>query len=108
MAKQKDIAELTAQLMSNYRLDSQQAAELAVILTKLAKKLHSLSLTQSNIGLTDAQKLTKQRTRGRVKELLEAIGAQFECDGDPRGFMIYLTLPNGATNSWRGTWGIHE
>jgi hypothetical protein len=45
---------------------------------------------------------TEQRIEARITDLLAPYGIIPHFSGDPRGFCVKLTLPDGAWNTWGG------
>jgi Ethanolamine utilization protein EutJ (predicted chaperonin) len=56
-----------------------------------------------NFGLTGRQERRKQNLQTRIKTVLERAGlALNHFNSDPRGYAVYLDLPDGSCNSFGG------
>ena len=80
-----------------------QAAEDAAELCRLADSLNRLNETACNSGLSTQQETRQQKLQERVKAVLEIAGLPLNhFEGDPRGFAVYIDLPDGHYNSFGG------
>ena len=77
----------------------QNAAELC----RLANSLSHLNEIACNCGLTERQERRKQNLQTRIKAVLEGAGLVLNhFNNDPRGYAVYLDLPDGSYNSFGG------
>jgi len=62
-----------------------------------------LSKIACNSGLTERQERRKQNLQTRIKAALERAGLVLNhFESDPRGYAVYLDLPDGSYNSFGG------
>ncbi len=79
------------------------AAHDARELCRLATSLNRLNEIACNSGLTERQQRRKQNLQTRIKSLLERTGLVLNhFESDPRGYAVYLDLPDGSYNSFGG------
>lgn len=83
------------------------ARRAAVYLMRYAAKLHQLAEDDCNYGLTAQQQAAKRRTIVQAKKYALMAGcAGIETSGDPRGCVLKLVFPDGATNGFGEGWGV--
>lgn len=76
-------------------------------LYRLARKIQRYNTESCNRELTEAEESRDEKAREKVHALCAAAGIHAKTNGDPRGYAIKLTLPNGRGNSpWEPIWGI--
>src|SRR6201988_3984165 len=79
------------------------AARDAAELCRLANSLNRLNEIACNSGLTERQERRKQNLQTRIKAVLESAGLVLNYfNSDPRGYAVYLDLPDGSYNSFGG------
>src|SRR5207245_1135966 len=72
-------------------------------LCRLATSLNRLNEIACNSGLTERQERRKQNLQTRIKAVLEGAGLVLNhFNNDPRGYAVYLDLPDGCYNSFGG------
>jgi hypothetical protein len=77
------------------------AAQDAAELCRLANSLNRLNEIACNSGLTERQERYKQNLRTRIKAVLERAGLVLNhFNNDPRGYAVYLDLPDGSYNGF--------
>ena len=75
----------------------------ATELCRLANSLNRLNEIACNFGLTERQERRKQNLQTRIKAVLERAGLVLNhFETDPRGYAVYLDLPDGSYNSFGG------
>src|SRR5437016_14571470 len=80
-----------------------EAAQNAAELCRLANSLSHLTEIACNCGLTEWQERRKQNLQTRIKAMLEGAGLVLNpFNNDPRGYAVYLDLPDGTYNSFGG------
>jgi hypothetical protein len=79
------------------------AAQDAAELCRFATSLNRLNEIACNFGLTERQEQRKQNLQTRIKAALERAGLVLNhFNSDPRGYAVYLDLPDGSYNSLGG------
>ena len=87
----------------------QQIASGAVELLGLADRLQRYAETGCNYQLTPAQETRIANLEKRVKAICGGWGVGVKFNGDPRGYVVRLMLPDESYNTWGGKdegWGI--
>jgi hypothetical protein len=96
-------AVLSAYIASVGKRTPREAASDAAELCRLANLLSRLNEIACNNGLTERQERRKQSLQIRIKFVLERTGlALNHVESDPRGYAVYLDLPDGSYNSFGG------
>jgi hypothetical protein len=96
-------AVLSAYIVSVGKLTPREAAQDAVELCRLANSLSRLNEIACNNGLTERQERRKQNLQTRINAALEGTGLVLNhFESDPRGYAVYLDLPDGSYNSFGG------
>ena len=96
-------AVLSAYIASIGKRTPREAAQDATELCTLARALHRLNETACNYGLTPRQEKRMQILEGRVRTVLGQAGLTLNhFNGDPRGYAVYVDLPDGSYNSFGG------
>ena len=96
-------AVLSAYIASVGKRTPREAAQDATELCRLATSLNRLNEIACNFGLTERQERRKQNLQTWIKALLEQTGLVLNhFNNDPRGYAIYLDLPDGSYNSFGG------
>ena len=79
------------------------AAQDAADLCRLANSLNRLNEIACNCGLTERQERRRQNLQTRINAVLEQAGLVLNhFNSDPRGYAVYLDLPDGSYNSFGG------
>jgi len=105
MARKKDreVMEFAAVLAKELpKCSSYEIAELAADLITLGRRLSRLAVTHCNVGLTERDERSEERTEQRARELCEHYGLQAVFSGDPRGATLKIVMPSKISNSWGG------
>ena len=90
-------AVLSAYIVSIGKRTPRDAAQDAAELCGLATSLNRLSEIACNSGLTERQERRKQNLQTRIKAVLESAGLVLNhFNSDPRGYAVYLDLPDGC------------
>jgi len=64
---------------------------------------HRLNEIACNSGLTERLEQRKQKLQERIKTVLEDAGLILNhFESDPRGYAVYIDLPDGSYNSFGG------
>jgi hypothetical protein len=93
-------AVLSAYIASVGKRMPRDAAQDAAELCRLANSLSRLNEIACNSGLTERQEQRKQNLQTRIKSLLERTGLILNhFESDPRGYAVYLDLPDGSYNA---------
>jgi len=96
-------AVLSAYIASIGKRTPRDAAQDAADLCRLANSLNRLNEIARNCGLTERQERRKQNLQTRIKAVLEGAGLILNhFNNDPRGYAVYLDLPDGSYNSFGG------
>ena len=96
-------AVLSAYIASIGKRPPRDAAQHAAELCGLATSLNRLNEIACNSGLTERQERRKQNLQTRIKAVLEGAGLVLNhFNSDPRGYAVYLDLPDGSYNSFGG------
>jgi hypothetical protein len=96
-------AVLFAYIASVGKRTPREAASDAAELCRLAKSLSRLNEIGCNNGLTERQEQRKQKLQERIKTVLDCTGLILNhFESDPRGYAVYLDLPDGSYNSFGG------
>ncbi len=94
---------LSAYVASIGKRTPRDAAQDAAELCRLANSLNRLNEVACNSGLTERQERRKQNLQTRIKAVLEQAGLVLNhFNNDPRGYTVYLDLPDGSHNSFGG------
>src|SRR5690348_891368 len=94
---------VSAYIVSIGRRTRRDAAQDAAELCRLANSLNHLNEIACNDGLTERQERRKQNLQTRIKAVLEQAGLVLNhFNSDPRGYAVYLNLPDGSYNSFGG------
>ena len=103
MQTNKQEAVLSAYIASIGKCTPPEAAQDAAELCRLATSLSHLNEIACNSGLTKRQERRKQNLQTRIKAVLESTGLVLtHFNNDPRGYVVYLDLPDGSYNSFGG------
>jgi hypothetical protein len=103
MHTQTQEAVLSAYIASIGKRTPHEAAQDAIELCKSANSLNRLNEIACNFGLTERQERRRQNLQNRIKAVLEHTGlALNHFESDPRGYAVYLDLPDGSYNSFGG------
>jgi hypothetical protein len=95
---------LSAYIASTGKRSPREAAHDAAVLCSLARALHRLNETSCNYGLTPRQEKRMQRLEEKIRAILGRTGlALNHFNGDPRGYALYVDLPDGSYNSFGGS-----
>ncbi len=90
-------AVLSAYIASIGKRAPRAAAQDAAELCRLAISLNRLNEIACNSGLTERQERRKQNLQTRIKAALERTGLVLNhFNSDPRGYAVYLDLPDGS------------
>jgi hypothetical protein len=96
-------AVLSAFIASIGKCTPREAAHDATELCSLARALHRLNEVSCNCGLTPRQEKRMQNLEDKVRSILARAGmALNHFNGDPRGYAVYIDLPDGSYNSFGG------
>ena len=96
-------AVLSAYITSVGKRTPREAAQDAAELRRLANSLNRLNEIASNSGLTERQERRKQNLQTRIKAVLERAGLVLNhFESDPRGYAVYLDLPDGSYKNFGG------
>jgi hypothetical protein len=96
-------AVLSAYIVSVGKRAPREAAQDAADLCRLANSLNRLNEIACNSGLTERQERRMQSLQTRIKTVLERAGLVLNhFNNDPRGYAVYLDLPDGSYNSFGG------
>jgi hypothetical protein len=96
-------AVLSAYIVSTGKRMPREAAHDAAELCSLATSLNRLNEIACNSGLTERQERRKQNLQTRIMAVLEGAGLVLNhFNSDPRGYAVYLDLPDGSYNSFAG------
>jgi hypothetical protein len=96
-------AVLSAYIVSIGKRTPRDAAQDAAELCGLATSLNRLNEIACNSGLTERQERRKKNLQTRIKAVLERAGFVLNhFNNDPRGYAVYLYLPDGSYNSFGG------
>ena len=96
-------AVLSAYITSVGKRTPREAAQDAAELCRLANSLNCLNEIACNSGLTERQERRKQNLQTRIKAVLERAGLVLNhFESDPRGYAVYLDLPDGSYKSFGG------
>src|SRR5258708_16930748 len=94
---------LSADIASIGKRTPRDAAQDAAELCRLANSLNRLNEIACNSGLTERQQRRKQNLQTWIKAALERAGLVLNhFTSDPRGYPVYLDLPDGSYNSFGG------
>jgi hypothetical protein len=96
-------AVLSAYIASLGKRTPRQSADDAQELTSLANSLSRLNELACNCGLNEQQERRKRNLKARIKAVLDRTGLVLNhFESDPRGYAVYLDLPDGSSNSFGG------
>jgi hypothetical protein len=96
-------AVLSAYIASIQKRTPREAAHDATELYRLASSLHRFNEIECNCGLTERQEQRRQELQEQVKAVLDRAGLTLNhFQGDPRGYAVYIDLPDGSYNSFGG------
>jgi hypothetical protein len=94
---------VSAYIVSIGKRTPRDAAQDAAELCRFANSLNRLNEIACNFGLTERQERRKQHLQTRIKTVLERAGLVLNhFNSDPRGYAVYLDLPDGSYNSFGG------
>ncbi len=97
-------AVLSAYITSVGKRTPREAAQDAAELCRLSNSLNRLNEIASNSSLTERQERRKQNLQTRIKAVLERAGLVLNhFESDPRGYAVYLDLPDGSYKELRRT-----
>jgi|SRR5437868_14712293 len=103
MRTQTQEAVLSAYIASIGKRTPREAAHDAAELCKSANSLNRLNEIACNCGLSERQERRKQKLQERIKTVLERAGLILNhFENDPRGYAVYIDLPDGSYNSFGG------
>jgi hypothetical protein len=92
---------LSAYIASIGKRTPRDAAQDAAELCRLASSLNRLNEIACNLGLTERQERRKKNLQTRIKAVLERAGlVLYHFNNDPRGYAVYLDLPDGSVSDW--------
>lgn len=85
-----------------------QTADDAVTLRKLARRVQRIVEDGCNGAISEEQETVALRAiRDKATPIAERYGAGLAVGGDPRGFVLMLSLRSGRSNSFAGkAWGV--
>ena len=96
-------AVLSAYIASIGKRTPHEAAHDATELCRLANSLSRLNELACNSGFSERQERRKQQLQKRIKTVLVGAGLILNhFESDPRGFAVYIDLPDGSYNSFGG------
>jgi hypothetical protein len=73
----------------------------AARLSGIARRLHTMSETACNYGLSDAQEKSYDKLIEKAEKLAkDDLNTTIVFNGDPRGAPLYLVVPSGYTDDW--------
>jgi len=87
----------------------EQVVHGAVELLQLADRLQRYAEAACNYQLTETQEKRVATLEARVRAICSDWGFRVKFNGDPRGYVVRLLLPDGSYNTWGGReegWGI--
>ena len=94
---------MSAYIASIGKRTPREAAQDAAELSRLATSLSRLNEIACNSGLPERQERRKQNLQSRIEAVLERSGLVLNhFSNDPRGYAVYLDLPDGSYNSFGG------
>jgi hypothetical protein len=94
-------AVLSAYIASIGKRTPRDAVQDAAELCRFANSLDRLNEIACNSDLTERQERRKQNLQTRIKTVLERAGLVLNhFNSDPRGYAVYLDLPDGSYNSF--------
>jgi hypothetical protein len=96
-------AVLSAYIASIGKRTPREAAHDAAELYSLARALRRLNEVSCNYGLTPRQEKRMRGLEDSIRTVLGQTGlALNHSDNDPRGYSLYVNLPDGSYNSFGG------
>jgi hypothetical protein len=99
----QEAAVLSAYIASIGKRSPREAAHDAIELCKSANSLNRLNEIACNCGLNERQEQRKQKLQERIRTVLERAGLTLNhFESDPRGYAVYIDLPDGSYNSFGG------
>jgi hypothetical protein len=103
MREKTQEAVLSAYIATVGKRTPHEAANDATELCQLADSLNRLNEIACNCGLSERQERRKQKLQEGVKTVLDRTGLILNhFESDPRGYAVYLDLPDGFYNSFGG------
>src|SRR5437870_2457438 len=103
MRTQTQEAVLSAYIASIGKRTPHEAAHDAADLCRLANSLNRLNEIACNCGLSERQEQRQQQLQERIKAVLDRAGLILNhFESDPRGYAVYIDLPDGSYNSFGG------
>ena len=94
---------LAAYIVASGKRCPLDAARDASELCSLARSLHRLNEAACNYDLTERQKKRMRSLEKSVRSVLERAGLTLNhFNGDPRGYAVYIDLPDGSYNTLGG------
>jgi hypothetical protein len=94
---------LSAYIASIGKRTPREAAHDAAELCSLARALHRLNEAYCNYGLTRRQENRVRSLEDKVRTVLGPTGLTLNhFNGDPRGYALYIDLPDRSYNSFGG------
>jgi hypothetical protein len=103
MRTQTQEAVLSAYIASIGKHTPREAAHDATELCKSANSLNRLNEIACNSGLSERQEQRKQKLQQQIKTVLDRAGLVLNhFETDPRGYAVYIDLPDGSYNSFGG------
>jgi hypothetical protein len=103
MRTQTQEAVLSAYIASIGKRAPCEAAHDATEPCRLANSLNRLNELACNSGLSERQERRKQKLQERIKTVLDRAGLSLNhFESDPRGYAVYIDLPDGSYNSFGG------
>jgi hypothetical protein len=104
MRTQTQEAVLSAYIASIGKRTPREAAHDATELCKSANALNRLNEIACNCGLSGRQEQRKQKLQEGIKTVLDRTGLILNhFESDPRGYAVYIDLPDGSYNSFGGS-----
>jgi hypothetical protein len=96
-------AVLSAYIASMGKRTPHEAARDATELCNLANSLNRLNELDCNCGLNERQEQWKQKLQEQIKAVLDRTGLVLNhFESDPRGYAVYIDLPDSSYNSFGG------
>ena len=94
---------LAAYIVASGKRSPFDAAHDAAEFCSLARSLHRLYEAACNSGLTERQEKRAQKLEQKVRSVVERAGLTLNhFNADPRGYPVYVNLPDGSYNTLGG------
>lgn len=101
MTTRKDLIEFALLLGREVRTNPEQVMRLL----RMARSYQTLAVNDCNRGLTDKEEARREGLRVKIKAWAKYHKCGAVLGGDPRGAVVKLKVPSGATND-RGKEGV--